>query len=211
MSIKQVLLALSAGLVFAANIALAGSAEDAAHAYAAGDYAKAFPLLESQAKKNDPSSQFILGVMYSRGLGVTQDSAAAVDWWAKSAAKGNVEAQEMLGESYATGVGVKQDFNKALVWISKAAEAGNKNGQNVLGRMYEAGLGGLKASASDAYKWYYLAASSEGGFPAATDAIAKLEKTMPLADVAAAKAKAEKWITDHKKPAEKAAAKSKTK
>jgi TPR repeat protein len=200
MSKKHTWLALSAGMIFCTGLAVAGPYEDAMQSYYAADYTKAFPLLESQAKKANAEAEFQLGIMYSRGQGVEQDSKKAFEWWSKAASRGHAQAQEALAESYAWGVGVKQDWPKAVQWAKKSADKGNSNGQYLMGVWHENGQGGLKASAVDAYMWYSIAAAGETSFPAVVEAAARIEKTMSPEDIAAGKAKAEKWKAAHQKP-----------
>ncbi len=82
-----------------------------------GDYTRALAFCRGAAETSDPSAQYILGVMYAEGLGVTQDNAEALKWIRKAAAQGLAEAQYNLGLVYAVGLGVKQDVVISLMWI----------------------------------------------------------------------------------------------
>ena len=69
-------------------------------------------------------AQRALGVMYSKGLGVEQDHAKAVEWTRKAAEQGSARAQCKLGFHYEFGDGVEQDDTQAAEWYRKAAEQG---------------------------------------------------------------------------------------
>ena len=62
--------------------------------------------LRAEAEKGDVKAQFILGLMYNSGSGVSQDLAVAVNWCRKAAEQGNATAQAQLGEAYKHGRGV---------------------------------------------------------------------------------------------------------
>ena len=62
--------------------------EDAVHAHARGDYAKALRLIRPLANDGDASAQFNLGLMYTTGQGVQQNNAAAALWLRKAAEQG---------------------------------------------------------------------------------------------------------------------------
>ena len=53
----------------------AQSMKEAEAAYLKKDYAKALPLFKELADQNDARAQFMVGVMYSYGYGVTRDDA----------------------------------------------------------------------------------------------------------------------------------------
>jgi TPR repeat protein len=87
-----------------------------------GDYTRALAFCGGAAQINDPSAQYIYGVMYAEGLGVTQDNTEAVRWIRKAAAQGLAEAQYNLGLVYAVGLGVTQDVVISLMWIIVAGQ-----------------------------------------------------------------------------------------
>lgn len=78
------------------------------------------------AKKGNAHAQFILGVMYEKGIGFTKDEAKAARWYRKVSAQENARsqsgAQSMLGLMYADGRGVKKDSAEAMRWFSKVME-----------------------------------------------------------------------------------------
>lgn len=75
------------------------------------------------AKTGKAGAQFILGVMYEKGIGFTKDEAKAARWYRKVSAQENARsqsgAQSMLGLMYADGRGVKKDSAEAMRWFSK--------------------------------------------------------------------------------------------
>ena len=52
------------------------------------DYADAVKSNRKDAEHGNANAQYNLGVMYSQGLGVTQDHAEAMKWYRKAAAQG---------------------------------------------------------------------------------------------------------------------------
>ena len=74
---RTILSALTALMLFAAPV-VAGDWEDAVAAHKAGDYQKTFRLNKRSAEQGSISSQYNLGKMYERGVGVPQDYAKAV-------------------------------------------------------------------------------------------------------------------------------------
>jgi TPR repeat protein len=65
-------------------------------------------------------SQFYLGTLYEKGLGVPQDNILAAKWYRKSADQGNTDAQLNLAVLYVYGKGVPQDFVLAHMWLNLA-------------------------------------------------------------------------------------------
>ena len=58
-------------------------------------------------------------------LGVPQDDAKAVYWWAKAANQGNAMAQRNLGGMHLRGEGVPEDYVRAYAWSSISAAGGS--------------------------------------------------------------------------------------
>jgi len=59
--------------------------------------------LQARAKQGDADAQFMLGVMYEEGKGVTQNDKTAVKWYRLAAEQGYAAAQNNLGVKYAKG------------------------------------------------------------------------------------------------------------
>ena len=72
------------------------------------------------AENGNAEAQFRAGRMFCHGVGVTQDFAAALDWFCQSADQGFVAAQFALGEMYREGKGVEKSAAIADLWALKA-------------------------------------------------------------------------------------------
>ena len=81
-----------------------------------------------KAEAGDAKGQYLLGVMYAIGDGVSKDAAKAFEWQQKAAAQGNADAQYILGFMYGDGQGVPKDYVLAQMWtnIAIASAAGSK-------------------------------------------------------------------------------------
>ena len=128
-------------------------------AYRSGDYATALREWTPLAEQGNADAQFNLGVMYSKGKGVLQDSKTAVKWYRLAAEQGLADAQYNLGVMYDEGRGVLQDYKTAVKWWKLAAEQGDASAQTNLGAMYDNGTGVLKDYVY-AHMWYNIAAIS---------------------------------------------------
>ena len=60
------------------------------------DYAEALKWIRRAAEHGEPHAQSNLGVMYSKGLGVSKDDAEAARWTRKAADQGSAEGQFAL-------------------------------------------------------------------------------------------------------------------
>jgi TPR repeat protein len=174
-------------------------------AYESGDYATALRIFRQLADQGDASAQTGLGVMYDKGLGVTQDYAAAVRWYRKAAGQGDAVAQFNLGQMYSKGEGVPQDYTEAVRWYRKAADQGDAVAQFNLGQMYSKGEGvaqtnlgnmyvlgwGVTQDYVQAHMWYNLAAAR--GMKIAGKVRDLLAEQMTPEQIAKAQKLARKW------------------
>jgi TPR repeat protein len=80
-----------------------------------------FDKIVMQAEKGNVSAQFILGIMYFKGQGASQDYNEAFKWFQKAAEQGLPEAQYNIGEMYYQGKGVSLNYVEAHKWFNKAA------------------------------------------------------------------------------------------
>jgi hypothetical protein len=126
-------------------------------AYESGDLATALREFRPLAKQGVAVVQSLLGWMYEKGQGVSQDYKTAVKWYRLAAEQGDADAQYNLGVMYQKGQGVPQDYKTAVKWHRLAAKQGIASAQHNLGVMYEGGWGVLKDDKT-AVKWYRLAA-----------------------------------------------------
>jgi hypothetical protein len=135
----------------------AGDFEDGEAAFKAADYARAASLLQPLAEQGNPDAQFMLGLMYHLGRGVSQDYGQAVSWTRKAAEKGHAKAHGVLGSLYYRGHGVPKDHFEAAKWYRQGADRGDGYSQFNLGIMYEDGEGVVKDPA-EGLKWIRKAA-----------------------------------------------------
>ena len=73
-----------------------------------------------------PVHNTILGLMYQKGVGVSQSYTKARELYELAADQSNPSALGNLGSLYANGFGVQQDFTKARELFNKAVAQGNK-------------------------------------------------------------------------------------
>ncbi|OAI54786.1 hypothetical protein AYO44_14240 [Planctomycetaceae bacterium SCGC AG-212-F19] len=117
-----------------------------------------FPQLVQAAEQNDAVAQTIVGTMYSDGLGVARDSAAALQWLRKAADQNLPLAQANLGVMYEHGEGVARDDTEAARWFRKAADQNSAIAQAYLGDLYREGRG-VPRDECEAARLYGLAAA----------------------------------------------------
>ena len=87
-----------------------------------------FNQTQRLANQGDAEAQFDLGIMYSTGEGVRQDSTKAFEWYQKSANQGDAIAQHYLGLMYKYGTGVEQNIITAKEWFGKSCDNGDQDG-----------------------------------------------------------------------------------
>lgn len=79
------------------------------------------------AKQGNSTAQTVLGIMYDKGEGVTENDVEAVKWYRKAAVRGDADLQHNLGVMYYAGDGVPENNISAYVWMSMAKTQGNTN------------------------------------------------------------------------------------
>lgn len=89
-----------------------------------GDFAAAVVEWRPLAEAGDSASQFNLGVLYERGLGVGQDHSQARRWYQSAADQRNAPAHVSLGRFYENGFGGAQDYVRALMSYETAVALG---------------------------------------------------------------------------------------
>jgi uncharacterized protein len=130
--------------------------------------------LYEAAEKGDAEAQFNLGMMYSTGLGIEKDDAAAFRWIHKAAEQGHGEAEFILGLMFNEGIGTVKDESEAVTWYRKAADHGERRAQYQLARAYALGRG-VAEDLHEAAQWYRRAA--ERGLVHAQASLALLYET----------------------------------
>ena len=101
---------------------IAGNLEDGISAYRENNYSQALELLRPIAEDGDVTAQGLIGRMYLRGEGVTQDYQEAAKWHRMAAEQGDTYSQYNLASSYYYGMGVSQNYQEAAKWYRLAAE-----------------------------------------------------------------------------------------
>ena len=148
---------LSLAIFLGGSIPIQAKETDVLELVARGDYPAALKLAMPMAERGDARAQFVLYILFSRGLSVGKDDAESIRWLVVSAQSGLPEAQVMLGIAYLEGMhGVLADEQKGLAWLEKAANGGNSMAQLVLGKWHDERPDG--SGAREALTWYGKAA-----------------------------------------------------
>jgi len=116
-----------------------------------------------EAKKDNPSAQFLLAEMCEFGLGVNKDIERAIFWYKKSAEKNYGKAQNRLGELYSLGKITEnntEDHHQAFLWIQAAANNEQPQAQYKLATYYEMGTENLEINKKSAFIWYLKSAEN---------------------------------------------------
>lgn len=79
-----------------------------------------------RAERGEPDAQYMLGLRYSEGDGVSEDDREAVKWYRLAAEQGHALAQCNLGFYYSNGQGVLEDYVEAYAWYVIAAMNGSE-------------------------------------------------------------------------------------
>lgn len=105
------------------------------------------------------NSLYMLGMMYFKGDGVSQDRNKALVLWRKAADEEHPASMGLLGRAYMEGkMGFDKDEASGLVLLEKAANGGNTPSSVYLGNIYARGEG-VAQDMQRAMKWYEQAAS----------------------------------------------------
>ena len=79
-----------------------------------------------KAEQGFAEAQSVLGLMYSLGLGVPQDSKEAAKWYNRSAEQGFAHGQFSLGVMYYFAEGVPKDDVLSYKWFNLSAAQGHE-------------------------------------------------------------------------------------
>jgi TPR repeat protein len=93
------------------------------------DCAEARRWYRKAVDQGNALAQDELGLVYSRGEGVSGDDAEALRWYRKAADQNFAPAQRELGLSYFRGQAIPRDDAEALRWFRKAAGQGDRLAQ----------------------------------------------------------------------------------
>ena len=163
-----------------AGTVFAGPYEDAAAAYARGDYQTALTIFRPLADQGDARAQATLGVMAARGQGTPHDMSQAAAWWLKAAQQGDVQAQKNLAMAYLSGSGAPQDYGQLAHWCRNAADRGETWGQACLGFMYRRGDGVSKDDTQAVFWWRKAAEQGDEGAMNALGSVYQLGHGAPV-------------------------------
>jgi len=119
---KKWILFIATILTLCSSVARADDLADGIKAHHKSNYVQALELLRPIAEEGKAIAQGLLGRMYLRGEGVTQDYQEAAKWFRLAAEQGDAYSQYNLGSCYFHGMGVTQDYQEAAKWFRLAAE-----------------------------------------------------------------------------------------
>ncbi len=112
-------------VVFLVGYLFSSDYHDAITLYKQNKFQEASKLFLKAAQAGDAESAYILGYLYTGGIGVKPDLKESVKWYKIAAKKGHTNAQVNLGWAYIGGQGVKVDYKKAAFWVKKAKDKGS--------------------------------------------------------------------------------------
>lgn len=102
-------------------------------------------------------AQYLLGLSFRTGLGITQCFTQAAEHFKMAAKQGLADAQYNLGILHSNGDGVYQSYKQAAEYYEMAAKQGFVDAQYNLGILYYNG-DGVEQSFEKAKKWWIMAA-----------------------------------------------------
>lgn len=105
-------------------------------AYQRGYFLTALAMALPRAEQGDRAAQTLIAEIYSKGLGVAEDQAAAATWYRLASEAGDPLATFELAMMYQEGRGVERDRAEAARLFGKAAEAGNAMAKYNLGLLH---------------------------------------------------------------------------
>lgn len=168
--------------------------DEAAVAFAVGDYGKALEEVRPLAEQGDPRGQYAMGVLYENGFAVTKDLTQAAAWYLKAAEQGNSDAQYNLGAMNEHGLGMPVNYPEAARWYRPAAEQGDIDALSNLGVLYQNGQGVPQDKVLALALYNLSVAYAAGGRTQAAENRQILANQMPLEDVKKALALTEKLL-----------------
>ncbi len=115
--------------IFLATSLFANTFNNGIDHYQKGDYKEASKAFLQSANNGNLEASYILGYLYTGGLGVKQSLKESLSWYEKAAIGGHAKAQINLGFMYIGGQGTKVDYEKAAYWIKKAKDAEHPKAQ----------------------------------------------------------------------------------
>jgi hypothetical protein len=164
---------IGAGSLIAFAVPSLADVKDGVDAWSAGDYAAAVNEWTGPAAAGDPDAQFNMAQAYRLGRGVTSDTKQAEQLYKSAAAQGHLKAADNYG------LLLFQDGrrNEAMPYVNSAAGRGDPRAQYLLGIAHFNG----DLVKKDWVRAYALMTLSNGtGLPQARNAMAEMDKYVPL-------------------------------
>lgn len=128
--------------------------QEGRQAYKADKYGQAMQILKPLAKSGHAASQYYVGRMHEKGLGVPKDETKALEWYRPAAEAGNTRAQYKVGAAYVHGVGgVEKNETEAGKWFMKAAKQGSRKAARAVSKGYKKGIYGFPKDKKQAKFW----------------------------------------------------------
>ena len=122
------------------------------------NYLQAYLAYNYGADKNNPISQFNLGLIFEEGKGQPVDATKAKTFYEAAAIQGNENAMQQLAGMYFKGKGGEFDAQQALTLYKKAAELGSPLATYQLGLLSETGVS-MPLDLHKAFDYYQRAAN----------------------------------------------------
>jgi TPR repeat protein len=123
------------------------------HSVLEPNYDEAHKWYSLAAESTHKEAIYHLGLLYEKGLGVSQDYQKANELYERANQQNSDDALYRLGTLYHHGKGVEADPDKAIKYYKRAAEQGNPVYQCELGKLYEDGKL-FERNLLKALKWY---------------------------------------------------------
>ena len=90
-----------------------------------GEAAQGYALLAPLAQQGDSRAQYLIGLLYAKGLHLPQKFEAARTWYILAAEQGHTGAQNNLGLMYKSGEGGPTSLVDSYAWFARASVAGD--------------------------------------------------------------------------------------
>jgi len=149
--------------------------------------------LKRAANLGHAPAQAHLASLYQNGEGGAPIDLAESRRWARRAAEGgDARGMHVYAMELYDGVGGERNRAEALTWLQRAAEHGLIDSQYNVARLYENGDEGIAPNATEALKWYMIAA--RGGDQQAQEAVTRMRPTASATAQRAARAAADAFV-----------------
>eukprot|EP00184_Porphyridium_aerugineum_P007380 CAMPEP_0184707080 /NCGR_PEP_ID=MMETSP0313-20130426/37089_1 /TAXON_ID=2792 /ORGANISM="Porphyridium aerugineum, Strain SAG 1380-2" /LENGTH=1577 /DNA_ID=CAMNT_0027168653 /DNA_START=155 /DNA_END=4888 /DNA_ORIENTATION=- len=104
-------------------------------------------------------AEYLLGLCYSRGHGVTRSDKEAANLFHRAAEHGHIQGMYYYSKCLVSGLGVTRDPRASIMWLERAAAADLPQAQYDLGNCFLHGLYGKAQDFHQAVSWYRRAAA----------------------------------------------------